>query len=74
MPDAVADKSLPSNLTNYMLDYFEILNFTTSVTVGECMGDPPENWYRAAGGAANHSLLVRFHLHHTLAHLLTMCS
>ncbi|OAK99061.1 glycoside hydrolase/deacetylase [Phaeosphaeriaceae sp. SRC1lsM3a] len=47
------------NLTNYMLDYFEMLNFTTSVTVGECMGDPPENWYRAAGGAANHSLLLK---------------
>jgi hypothetical protein len=43
-----------------VLDYFEILNFSTSVTVGECMGDLPENWYRAAGGAANKTLLVRF--------------
>jgi len=46
------------NLTNYMLDYFKLLNFSNSVTVGECMGDPPENWYRTAGGAANHSLLL----------------
>ena len=46
------------NLTEYMLNYFQLLNFSTSVTVGECLGDPPENWYRAAGGAANHSLLV----------------
>jgi hypothetical protein len=41
-----------------MLDYFELFNFSRSVTVGECMGDPPENWYRAAGGAANRTLLV----------------
>ena len=27
------------------------LGFGTSVTVGECLGDPPENWYRAASGA-----------------------
>ncbi|KAL5396762.1 hypothetical protein PMIN02_002896 [Paraphaeosphaeria minitans] len=46
------------NLTSYMLDYFELFNFSRSVTVGECMGDPPENWYRADGGAANHSLLL----------------
>jgi hypothetical protein len=42
-----------------MLDYFEDFNFSRSVTVGECMGDPPQNWYRTAGGAANHTLLVR---------------
>lgn len=41
-----------------MLDYLELFNFSRSVTVGQCMGDPPENWYRAAGGAANHTLLV----------------
>jgi hypothetical protein len=46
------------NLSNYMLDYLQILNFSNSVTVGECMGDPPTNWYRIAGGAANQSLLV----------------
>jgi hypothetical protein len=46
------------NLTSYMLDYFDLFNFSRLVTVGECMGDPPQNWYRAAGGAANRSLLV----------------
>jgi hypothetical protein len=39
------------NLTNYMLDYLKFLNYSTSVTVGECMGDPQENWYRRAEGA-----------------------
>ncbi|KAF2651810.1 carbohydrate esterase family 4 protein [Lophiostoma macrostomum CBS 122681] len=47
------------NLTDYMLDYFQFFNFSKSVTVGECMGDPPENWYRTAGGAPNHSLLLK---------------
>jgi hypothetical protein len=42
-----------------MLDYLADFNFSRSVTVGECMGDPPQNWYRTAGGAANHTLLVR---------------
>jgi hypothetical protein len=41
-----------------MLDYLQLFDYSRSVTIGECMGDPPENWYRAAGGAANHSLLV----------------
>ena len=27
------------------------LGYGTSITVGECLGDPPENWYRVAGGA-----------------------
>jgi len=47
------------NLTNYMLDYFKLFNYSKLVTVGECMGDPKENWYRAAGGAANHTLLMK---------------
>lgn len=46
------------NLTNYMLDYFKFMNFSTSITVGECMGDPPENWYRPAGGAPPVALLA----------------
>lgn len=50
------------NLTNYMLDYMKWLNYGTSVTVGECMGDPKENWYRTAGGAPEKSLLVSFFL------------
>jgi hypothetical protein len=46
------------NLTNYMLDYMKFLNYGTSVTVGECLGDPPENWYRTAGGAPPAAALV----------------
>ncbi|KAI0176603.1 hypothetical protein BJ166DRAFT_458305 [Pestalotiopsis sp. NC0098] len=33
------------NLTEYMLKEIQSLNFTT-VTVGDCLGDPAENWYR----------------------------
>lgn len=33
------------NLTGYMLDYV-YRNGWTAVTVGECMNDPVENWYR----------------------------
>ncbi|KAH8780439.1 glycoside hydrolase/deacetylase [Hyaloscypha finlandica] len=39
------------NLTAWTLDRMLALGFGTSVTVGECLGDPPENWYRAASGA-----------------------
>lgn len=35
------------NLTPYMLEYVYNNNWT-AVTVGECMNDPPENWYRAS--------------------------
>jgi hypothetical protein len=45
-----------------MLDYFLLKNFSKPVTVGECLGDPPENWYRAAGGAPNASLLVSYRM------------
>jgi hypothetical protein len=45
-----------------MLDYLEDFNFSRSVTIVGCMGDSPQNWYRTAGGAANHTLLVRYHL------------
>jgi hypothetical protein len=33
------------NLTSYMLDYVYSKGFT-AVTVGECMNNPPANWYR----------------------------
>jgi hypothetical protein len=33
------------NLTDYMLDYV-YSHGLTAVTVGECMNDPPANWYR----------------------------
>jgi hypothetical protein len=46
------------NLTNYMLDYMNFTGWSTSVTLGECLGDPPENWYRNASGAPDPSLLV----------------
>ncbi|KAL3421196.1 chitin binding protein [Phlyctema vagabunda] len=39
------------NLTSWTLERMLALGFGTSVTVGECLGDPPENWYRAASGA-----------------------
>lgn len=44
-----------------MLNYFQLFNFSNSVTVGECLGDPQQNWYRSAGGAPNASLLVCSH-------------
>lgn len=37
------------NLTEYMLKSL-IDNGYRPVTVGECLGDPPENWYRAGRG------------------------
>lgn len=46
------------NLTSYMLDYMRLLNYSKSVTVGECLGDPKENWYRTASGAPNASSLL----------------
>jgi hypothetical protein len=46
------------NLTSFMLDYLRSMNFSTSVTVGQCMGDPQENWYRKADGAPNITMLV----------------
>ncbi|KAH8653562.1 hypothetical protein BX600DRAFT_471169 [Xylariales sp. PMI_506] len=38
------------NLTDFMLNYIVQNNLPKSVTIGECMDDPPENWYRDAGG------------------------
>ncbi|XP_014560489.1 carbohydrate esterase family 4 protein [Bipolaris victoriae FI3] len=39
------------NLTEYMLSTLTQLGYK-AVTVGECLGDPAENWYRKAGGAS----------------------
>lgn len=39
------------NLTAWTLERMKALGFGTSVTVGECLGDPKENWYRNASGA-----------------------
>ena len=38
------------NLTEYMLESL-VRNGFRSVTVGECLGDPEENWYRRVGDA-----------------------
>lgn len=38
------------NLTDYMLNTLTGLGYK-AVTVGECLGDPKENWYRAADGS-----------------------
>lgn len=38
------------NLTEYMLSTLTQLGYK-AVTVGECLGDPAENWYRKADGA-----------------------
>ncbi|TDZ18720.1 putative peptidoglycan-N-acetylglucosamine deacetylase [Colletotrichum orbiculare MAFF 240422] len=38
------------NLTDYMLESL-FRNGFKSVTVGECLGDPKENWYRSVGNA-----------------------
>ncbi|RYP13020.1 hypothetical protein DL765_007051 [Monosporascus sp. GIB2] len=42
-------KQVVYNLTEYMLKSL-IVNGYRPVTVGECLGDPPENWYRAGKG------------------------
>lgn len=36
------------NLTEFMLQTIMADGYVNSVTVGECLGDPAENWYRAA--------------------------
>ncbi|KAI3337300.1 carbohydrate-binding module family 18 [Xylariaceae sp. AK1471] len=38
------------NLTDYVLDSLFKSGYR-SVTVGQCLGDPPANWYRAGSGA-----------------------
>ncbi|KAF2671736.1 glycoside hydrolase/deacetylase [Microthyrium microscopicum] len=39
------------NLTEFMLSTFTQLGYK-SVTVGECLGDDPANWYRTLGGGS----------------------
>lgn len=39
-----------NNLTEYMLSTLTQLGYK-AVTVGDCLGDPKANWYRAADGA-----------------------
>ncbi|EFW99950.1 chitin-binding protein [Grosmannia clavigera kw1407] len=43
------------NLTSFMLSTLHLLGYR-GVTVGECLGDPRENWYRDASPHAVHSL------------------
>ena len=38
------------NLTAFLLETLASNGYGTSVTVGDCLGDPPANWYRAASG------------------------
>ncbi|RYP80080.1 hypothetical protein DL769_002654 [Monosporascus sp. CRB-8-3] len=40
------------NLTGHLLESL-FRNGYRSVTVGECLGDPPENWYRAGPGGGS---------------------
>lgn len=42
------------NLTSYMINTLRARGYTP-VTVGECLGDPRENWYRDASGASSSS-------------------
>jgi hypothetical protein len=42
------------NLTSYMVNTLRARGYTP-VTVGECLGDPRENWYRDAGGVSSSS-------------------
>lgn len=39
-----------NNLTEYMLQTIQQLGYK-AVTVGDCLGDPKENWYRTADGS-----------------------
>jgi peptidoglycan/xylan/chitin deacetylase (PgdA/CDA1 family) len=42
------------NLTEYMLALTKMRSYR-AVTLGECLGDPPSNWYRTAGGGVTTS-------------------
>lgn len=37
------------NLTAFIIEYMQQQGFGLPVTVGQCLGDPEENWYRSAG-------------------------
>ncbi|KAH6718863.1 polysaccharide deacetylase [Leptodontidium sp. MPI-SDFR-AT-0119] len=43
-----------TNLTACMIDTLLARGYTP-VTIGECLNDPPANWYRLAGGASSSS-------------------
>jgi hypothetical protein len=43
------------NLTDFMLNYIVSNNLPKSTTVGDCLNDPAENWYRDAGGVPQNS-------------------
>ncbi|GJC81131.1 Chitin deacetylase ARB_04768 [Colletotrichum liriopes] len=43
------------NLTQFMIDTAKARGYRL-VTVGECLNDPKENWYRPAGGAISSSI------------------
>ncbi|KAG4430514.1 hypothetical protein IFR05_014000 [Cadophora sp. M221] len=43
-----------TNLTAFMIDILLARGYTP-VTVGECLNDPPANWYRLAGGTPSNS-------------------
>ncbi|WYZ39713.1 hypothetical protein EsH8_IV_000054 [Colletotrichum jinshuiense] len=44
------------NLTQFMIDTAKARGYRL-VTVGECLNDPKENWYRSAGGALSSSVV-----------------
>jgi peptidoglycan/xylan/chitin deacetylase (PgdA/CDA1 family) len=46
------------NLTEFMLAVTKMKHYT-AVTVGECLGDPKENWYRSANGGVTSSSATR---------------
>jgi peptidoglycan/xylan/chitin deacetylase (PgdA/CDA1 family) len=46
------------NLTEFMLAVTKMKQYT-AVTVGECLGDPKENWYRSASGGVVSSSATR---------------
>jgi Chitin recognition protein len=48
------DDQTAYNLTEYMLQTLLSQGYT-SVTVGNCLGDPKENWYRTANGTSTNS-------------------
>jgi hypothetical protein len=45
------------NLTVWTLDRMLSLGYGTSITLGECLGDPQVNWYRSASGAPANAAL-----------------
>lgn len=47
------------NLTAWTLERMKTLGYGTSVTVGECLGDSRENWYRTADGAGENAAVSK---------------